>query len=177
MKAQNQAIFGPLSRHNLQWDTLDTSLQIHGDLDIAFEGKQYKIGMATHTQFGSVICYRIEATTFTQSALKLYSEVQYGSYVQRLFGLTRAHDCVYAVMESLDEHKTLAHAIDNSTLPSSSLERLQLAHDLAKSMAWYHRAEMKLKSHSDDTIILKMLRSRKRCAVMTCLEGARHASI
>lgn len=80
-------------------------------------------------------------------------------------------------MESLDEHETLAHAIDNNTLPSSSLERLQLAHDLAKSMAWYHRAEMKLKSHSDDTIILKTLPSGKLCAVMTRLEGARHVSI
>jgi hypothetical protein len=80
-------------------------------------------------------------------------------------------------MESVDEYETLAHAIENNTLPSSALERLQLAHDIAKSMAWYHRAEMKLKSQSDDTIILKKLPSRKLCAVMTRLEGARHVSI
>jgi len=97
--------------------------------------------------------------------------------VQRLFGLTRAHENVYAVMESVDEHETLAHAISNNTLPSSALERLQLAHDVAKSMAWYHRAEMKLKSHSDDTIVLKTLPSERRCAVMTRLGGARHVSI
>jgi hypothetical protein len=167
----------PFSARTLEWDTLDPSLHIHGDLDIIFEGNKNKTGKAMHPQFGSVVCYKIEPTTFTQTALKLYREVQYGAFVQRLFGLTRVHKNVYAVMESVDEHETLAHAISSNTLPSSALERLQLAHDVAKSMAWYHRAEMKLKSHSDDTVVLKTLPSRRRCAVMTRLEGARHVSI
>jgi hypothetical protein len=97
--------------------------------------------------------------------------------VQHIFGITRTHENVYAVMESIDEHETLGHGISSNALPSSTLERLQLAHDVAKSMAWYHRAEMKLKSHSDDTIVLKTLSSGRRCAVMTRLEGARHVSI
>jgi hypothetical protein len=57
-------------------------------------------------------------------------------------------------MEALDDQNTLGQACRDRTLPETLLERIDLAYDLAKTMAWYHQAELLLKSVSDDIIVL-----------------------
>lgn len=71
-------------------------------------------------------------------------------------------------------NKTLGQACRDRTLPEGLLERIGLAYDLAKTTAWYHRAEILLRSVSDDTIIPKKISSGNMVPFLTRLKNARH---
>ena len=176
LRELNQAEAAQKSSRMIPSNSLDSALFLEDNFEIVFEGDQFSKGKAAHSQFGDIVCHKIEPMTSTPVALEIYLRIQSGAYVQRLYGLFRSHDNVYALMENLEGEETLSHAIQAKTLPENLVDRLQLASDVAKSMAWYHRAEMLLKSITDDNIVLKRLPSGRRCCVMTGLQSARHVS-
>jgi hypothetical protein len=118
----------------------------------------------------------MQLSTSSQASLEIYQKIQTGAFVQRYYGIAQRESNLYAIMEYLDEEETLARTCLDNSLPAAILERVQLAYDLSKTMAWYHRAEMLLKSVSDHTIVLKKLPSGRLCPILTRLENARHVS-
>lgn len=125
---------------------------------------------------GAVVCYQIPTLSFTQKNLEVYRNIQAGAYVQRLYGTLEVNSRYYAVMEDLEGGTTLARACHGGALPRTMLERIGLAYDLAKTMAWYHKAELLLRSITDTTVILRELSSGKICPFLTRLHNSRHVS-
>ncbi|KAM0079749.1 hypothetical protein ACKRZS_008110 [Fusarium odoratissimum] len=123
---------------------------------------------------GQVVCYKIELTRAMPEFLKIYKNIQAGAYVQRLFGTVKLKENYYVVMQDLEDGKTLASACKDGGLPDTPLARVSLAYDVAKTMAWYHNAQLLLKSVSDDTIVLQELSSGRLTPFLTKLQNARH---
>jgi hypothetical protein len=156
--------------------TRDGNLPLNSDVNITFESEDESIGRGYIEGIGNVVCYQMQLSTSSRASLEIYEKIQAGAFVQRYYGIVQRESKLYAIMEHLDENQTLARACLGNSLPKTTLERVQLAYDLSKTMAWYHRAEILLKSVSDHTIILKGLPSGRLCPVMTRLENARHVS-
>ena len=85
-------------------------------------------------------------------------------------------DALYAVMEDCRDEITLNKACREGLLPDSLLDRVELATSLAKSVAWFHRADVVLKSINDNTVVLKRLPSGKIYPFLTNLEKLRTVS-
>ena len=86
----------------------------------------------------------------------------------------KLQDGFYVVMQDLDDNKTLAAACEDGSLPDTPLTRISLAYDLAKTMAWYHHAQLLLKSVSDHNVVLQELSSGRLAPFLTNLQNARH---
>lgn len=148
----------------------DTSL-------IQFDSSDASVGHGTLESIGKVVCYKIALSSSTQGNLKIYKDIQAGAYVQRLYGTLKAGEDYFVVMQDLDETQTLGKACRENSLPREPLAQLGLAYDLAKTMAWYHRAELLLKSVADHNIVLKQITLDRIAPFLTRLENARHVSI
>jgi hypothetical protein len=143
---------------------------------IKFETLDHSVGRGKLPEVGSVVCYKIVLSASTQENLRTYMNIQTGAFVQRLYGTLEVEGNIYAVMEDLDDSQTLNEACKNKTLPTALSTRLDLAYNIAKTMAWYHRAELLLKSVTDHTVTLKELPSGRIVPFLTRLENVRQVS-
>lgn len=153
---------------------MTTDLGLEDTLTIHFEEADESTVRGTHPNLGRVIYYKVEASTSTVENLRLYKNIQAGAYVQRLFGTARISGNHYAVFQDLNEKQTLAEACGTNTVPKDMLGRVSLAYDVAKTVAWYHRAGLLLKAVADQNIVLETLTSGKLVPFLTNLENARH---
>lgn len=148
----------------------------YGEIEIVFELDDNTVGRSHIEGLGSVMCFEMQLTTFSLASLEIYQKIQAGSFVERFLGIAKREGKLYAIMEYLGEEESLARACQYKSLPRNILERVQLAYDLSKTMAWFHRAEMLLKSVSDQTVIMKRLPSGRLCPILSRLENSRHVS-
>jgi hypothetical protein len=128
---------------------------IHLDLTIAFTDAEQNRGKAHITGTGDVVYYTIEPSKLSYATIQVYQKLQSGAFIQRYHGIAQKGDRIYAVMEDLDNFDTLASIYQDETNSFSLEERLVLAQDLARTVAWYYRGEVILKSISDNSIVLK----------------------
>ena len=156
---------------------MTTDLGLEDTSTIHFEEADKSIGRGTYPNLGRVVCFKIEASTSTVENLRLYKSIQAGAYVQRLFGTAKISGNHYAVFQDLSEKQTLAEACGSNTVPKDLLKRVSLAYDVAKTVAWYHRAGLLLKTVADQNIVLEPLTSGKLVPFLTNLENARHVSL
>ncbi|KAF8854351.1 hypothetical protein BDZ45DRAFT_676994 [Acephala macrosclerotiorum] len=141
---------------------------------LTFDANEPFYGKGTLENVGPIICYPIQPSKVAKENLDIYCDLQEGAYVQRFHGTLSANKTYYAVMEDLTGEMTLNQACLKDLTQSSLLERARLASDLAKSMAWFHKADLLLKSVTDQTVVLKRLPSGKLCPVLTNLENLRN---
>lgn len=147
------------------------------DLVVQFADGSESVGSANITGFGQVVCYALPRKLTSFLSREKYKRIQDGAFVQRYFGTVQQNDRLYAVMEDLRTENTLAQGCEAQTLPKGMIDRIQLAYDVARSMAWFHREQLLLKSTSDHTIILRTLPSGRSSAVLIRLENARDVSV
>jgi hypothetical protein len=146
-------------------------------LTVAFDSKEPYNGRGSLKGVGNIICYPILPSITAKENLDIYLGLQEGAYVQRFYGTLKADERYYAVMEDFEGEITLNQACREHLLPASLLERADLAADLAKSVAWFHRADVVLKSISDRTVMLKKMPSGKIYPFLTNLENLRTVSL
>ncbi|KAK4068917.1 hypothetical protein Trihar35433_5496 [Trichoderma harzianum] len=144
------------------------------DFTFSFESQDGLLKHGTVNSASQIVCYKIELTRSMPEFLKIYKNIQAGAYVQRLFGTVKLGENYYVVMQDLEDGKTLASACRDNALPDTPLARVSLAYDIAKTMAWYHNAQLLLKSVSDHTIVLQELSSGRLAPFLTKLQNARH---
>jgi hypothetical protein len=164
----------PLSLANLS--RIQPDLSLDDSFAVEFDIQEPYYGRGDLRGIGPIICYPIQPSRTAKENLDVYRNIQEGAYVQRLYGALEANGKYYAVMEEFVGEITLNQACVENQLPAALLERAQLASDLAKSMAWYHKAELLLKSVADHTIVLKRLPSGRLCPFLTNLENVRNVS-
>jgi serine/threonine protein kinase len=128
---------------------------IYLDLTITFTDTEQNRGKSHITDIGDVVCYNIEPPKLSYAAIQVYQKLQSVAFIQRYHGIAQRDNRVYAVMEDLDNLETLASVYQDQSRSLSLEERLVVAQDLARTVAWYHRGEVILKSISDNSIILK----------------------
>ncbi|KAK4060553.1 uncharacterized protein Triagg1_10678 [Trichoderma aggressivum f. europaeum] len=144
------------------------------DFTFSFESQDGLFKRGAINKVGQVACYKIQLTRSMPEFLKIYKNIQVGAYAQRLFGTVKLGEDYYAVMQDLGDGMTLASACRDNGLPDTALARVSLAYDIAKTMAWYHNAQLLLKSFSDHTIVLQELSSGRLVPFLTKLQSARH---
>jgi hypothetical protein len=120
------------------------------------------------------VCYKIFVTASTKRNLDIYKDLQYSAYIQRYFGVAKIGDGWYAVMEALNTQNTLNNACLQKKLPTTLPQRLSLAYNVAKTMAWYHKADLCIKSVSDQTVVLQAAPSGGENAIIIHAEHIRH---
>lgn len=141
-------------------------------------GRKSLIGRGTLRGVGKVICTVIESSQYTPKYLELYRNIQMGASVQVFYGILSAKNQYFAVMESLEDLPTLRQLCADKTIKNlNPLERLEIAHELGKTVAWFHRAEIQLKSLSDATVIIRKLDSGQHRPVLIGLERSRMVSL
>lgn len=146
------------------------------DFTFSFESQDGLLKRGTVNGVSQIVCYKIELTRSMPEFLKIYKNIQAGAYVQRLFGTVKLNENYYVVMQDLEDGRTLVSACRDGGLPDTPLARVSLAYDIAKTMAWYHNAQLLLKSVSDHTIVLQELSSGRVAPFLTKLQNARHVS-
>lgn len=137
-------------------------------------GRQGLIGKGTLQGVGQVTCVVVERSDYTSHYLRIYRDIQYGASVQKCYGILQKEDAYYAVLQSVDGLSTLSQACSEGSIAKMTYaERIGLAHELAKSVAWLHKAEIVLRSLSDEQIYLSRGADGTLSPVVTGLERAR----
>lgn len=105
---------------------------------------------------GKVLCVEVPDSQELKAGMRvtrmveIYKCLSMGTLVQKFHGVLQKDDRLYYVMEHLGNASTLA------ALPSSltALQRIQLAHNLAVTVAYLHSAGLLVKVLSDSSIFL-----------------------
>ena len=137
-------------------------------------GRQGLIGSGTLKGVGEVTCVTVESSEYTSHYLQIYRDMQYGACVQKCYGLLQKEDLYYAVLQSVDGLSTLVQACKDGTITKlTSTERIGLSYELAKSVAWLHKAQIVARSIADQQIYLRHNADGSLSPVITGLERAR----
>lgn len=128
---------------------------VYSDLTITFTDTEHNRGKSHIEGIGDVVCYEIEPSKLSYATIQVYQKLQSGAFIQHYHGISQNGNRLYAVMEDLDNFDTLADMYQDASRSFSLEERLVLAQDLSRTVAWYHRGEVILKSISDGSIVLK----------------------
>jgi len=127
---------------------------------------------------GAVVLKQIPQSGNILLYLNTYREIQAGAYVQKFFGTILVDNTLYAIMQDLSDGITLGQAIRSGSLADASpVNRLRIACDIAKSVAWFHAAEMLLKSLTEDSVILHKAEDGTIYPVLVDLQASRKVSI
>lgn len=159
-----------------QISTIRHDFELGESFSLAWSDEKHTSGTGTLEGFGKVVCLEMQIANTTRTFIDIYRDIQEGAFVQRCLGILRNEKKYYVVMEDLEPQLNLAEAISKDRLPESIVSRLNLVYDLAKTMAWYHRAQLLLKSVSDRSVVLRTLPSGDVCPVVTGVENSRHVS-
>jgi len=125
---------------------------------------------------GRLVCHQIEPSFSLKNSLDIYRDIQYGAYVQRYFGIARVGNEFYVVMEGLNEDETLAEACLEHALPPEIPKRVNVAYNIAKTMAWCHKANLLLKSLSDRHVAMHKDSTGNVIPYLVRMESVRHVS-
>jgi hypothetical protein len=84
----------------------------------------------------------------------IYAQLSANTLVHPFYGIAQRFGQRWAVMKDLRECPTLGAAIRDGRLPQFVLERLGIAHDIAKTIEYLHSVEVLVKRLSDKTVLL-----------------------
>lgn len=155
----------------------DADFALGDDLKVDFPAGNASPGQGRLKEVGPVICYPILDSPSAKANLDVYRNIQEGAFVQRFYGTLRAPQGLFAVMEDLQHVETLNYMLQGDYLATPLATRMKVASDLAKTVAWYHKAQLLLKSISDATVAWKTGPSGVEHPIFTKLENVRNVSI
>jgi hypothetical protein len=159
---------------DFEWGDKSIKINLQEELDVV--GRKTLVGRGTIEGVGKVVCNKIEQSQYTFGYLEVYKNIQYITGVQMYFGTLEVDNEIYAVMEDLDNEITLHDICGESSASLTPLEKIGVAYDLCKTVAMFHRAEICLKSLSDNTVVLKKVKDDKFYPILTGLERSRLVS-
>jgi len=155
----------------------DVDFVLGGDLRVEFAAGSSSPENGWLKDVGPVVCYPISDSPTAKANLDIYRSIQEGAFVQRFYGTLRAPQGLYAVMEDLQEGRTMNHKLQEDYNTTPIAVRMKIASDLAKTVAWYHKAQLLLKSIGDSTVVLKIVPSGAMHPILTKLENVRNVSL
>jgi hypothetical protein len=158
---------------NIDFDQPQPGIQIDED-EVIWEGPNHESGTFTISGRDKYICYRLTDSISGKKNLEIYRDIQYGAYVQRYYGIAKIKTDYYAVMEALVEGQNLYTMCSQQSMPHTLQSRLKIAYNIAKTMAWYHRADLLLKSLQDYSVVLQASSNGEFVPYITHVETIRH---
>lgn len=87
-------------------------------------------------------------------AVLIYSKISGRTLVQPFYGICEQGDHLCGVFKDLRQCPTLSDMIQKHTLPKSTIARLSVACDVARTMDYLHSVEILLKGLSDRTVVI-----------------------
>ena len=112
--------------------------------------------------------------------IRVYSKISAMTLVQGFYGIADVGDPDikhWALMEDLSPYKSVEQAIQTETLPKSLTERLKIAYELSKTVAYLHSVQILIKSMTDRNVMLRPIERSNFEPVVTNLEEAREVCI
>jgi hypothetical protein len=108
--------------------------------------------------------------------IRIYSKISAMTLVQPFYGIAEIGDPEFkhwALMQDLSQNISLAQAIQAKALPKTLPDRLKIAYELSKTVAYLHSVQILIKSMTDANIILRAGEGNVLEPVVTNLEEAR----
>lgn len=108
--------------------------------------------------------------------IRIYSKISAMTLVQPFYGIAETGDPDFkhwALMQDLSQYMSLAQAIQEKALPKPFPDRLKIAYELSKTVAYLHSVQILIKSMTDANIILRAGKGNVIEPVVTNLEEAR----
>lgn len=154
------------------WPKLPEDLKIEGLPSVAMTAES-GVTSCSIAGVGKVALRRLSQTHLTAIYLQTYRNIQAGAYVEKFYGVFEVKGAAFAVLQDLSAEPTLAQMCANGTLPTDFGDRLNLCCDISKSVAWFHRAEIQVKSLSDTDIVMSSSNESSLRPILTGLESSR----
>jgi len=130
-------------------------------------------GCGTLEGIGEVQCLPLAVRTATNLYLDIYKDVQSAAYVRRLFGVLLDQGQYFAILETTNDKTTLAEWCKLNA-GKDTLSGLRLAFSICKSIAWLHKAELLVKTLTDQNILVQNGNGEEIRPLLTDLENSRH---
>ncbi|KAH0566340.1 hypothetical protein GP486_000276 [Trichoglossum hirsutum] len=106
--------------------------------------------------------------------VKLYRDMTEVAQIQTLHGIFEKNGSLYAAMEDMAQHTSLADALETGLIAKlSRLQKLQIGHEIAATLSALHRAEILVKVMSDVTTHLNIMPDGSIRARLSGLQSAR----
>lgn len=111
----------------------------------------------------------------------IYSKISAMTLVGRFYGIAEIRGFNpytehWMVLQDLSMYQTLAQATETNSLSTSVLERLKIAYELSKTVAYLHSVQIVIKSMTQDSIVLSQGKGGHLEPVVTKLDEARLVS-
>jgi hypothetical protein len=144
---------------------------------VQWADQQKRVGHYQNTNGDWRICYQFAEPKTAGKRLEIRNEIQFGAFIPRCFGVAEFDGKLYAVIEDLSPGTTLHQACEHHSLPASLIDRLRLAWNVAKSLAWIHKAELLLETMSDCSVVLREAKNGELLPYLNKVGILRHVSI
>jgi len=143
----------PVSFLTIDFDEGDESLQSSGDVAAgvdSFSGTLNGRG---------VICYHIELvagkpTKKASRHLKIYEKITDRTSVHPFYGIAKRANRYWMVMQDLSGSPTIAKFLSDETVELTYHERVKIAYEISKTIAYLHSVGIVVKTISDDNFVL-----------------------
>lgn len=138
------------------------------------------IAQLEEPRVGRVVCKEVKNFAIKSSRhVEIYRLISSGTHVQEFYGIAEFGAKRYAVLEYLQNDPTLAEGINSDAAElSSDLARLNVAYEIASTVAYLHSVGIVVKNISDVNIVLKKRedqRGLRPCLIN--LDAARKVSV
>ena len=84
----------------------------------------------------------------------IYGHLSASTLVHPFWGIAERFGHRWAIMKDLRQSPSLMDSIKAKSLPEAPLKRLQIVHDIVKTVAYLHSVKILLKRLSDETTVL-----------------------
>ncbi|KAF2722800.1 hypothetical protein K431DRAFT_39298 [Polychaeton citri CBS 116435] len=155
--------------------TLTVNYTVENIEAIRWEAPDKSVGHFNSSDGGTLECHKIYQGSSNAKNLAVYRGIQYGAFVQQYLGTARIDNQYYAILEHLEKDNSLGRWCADNRLPEYA-KRLQLAYNVAKTVAWYHKANLLLKSLNDESVIFKSVGGGENIPYISGVQNIRDVS-
>lgn len=160
----------------VNFEEQDSSLTVRRE-DVNLLVGALKLGDATASRQIAVNCEPVNEDIMQYGGkgahhVAIYSRLSANILVHQFYGIAKKFDRRWAVMQDLRDVQTLSAAITSKSLPEAVIGRLNIAYDIAKTIAYLHSVDIVVKRLSDQNIRL-VQKENVYTPYLTHLERAR----
>lgn len=107
----------------------------------------------------------------------IYERLSASTLVHPFYGVAKRFGHSWAVMKDMRQFHSLGSAMKAKELPETTLGRIEIAQNIAKTVAYLHSVDILVKRLSDTSVLLSVDSSGVMTPYLTNLERARLVSI
>ncbi|OBS22715.1 hypothetical protein FPOA_09047 [Fusarium poae] len=145
----------------------------HIAVDISALHWQESVGRGTATGYGDVECRILNTGDSSRRALTIYRDLQDRAHIQKFHGIVDINDQDYVIMQDCSMLPTLQSWRSDPSRVLTLRDRVNVAYDVAQSIACLHEGGLVLKYITESSIRLRSDQNSRLHPVLTQLDYTR----